>query len=65
MTIVTNKLFLSIGLCISFIGVYLMIKAQPHKDGIQEVPSDPVKYKLGFRLLVIGLFGQLFGIWGN
>lgn len=65
MTIITNKLFLSIGLGISFIGVYLMIKAQTRKDGIQEVPPDPVKYKLGFRLLVIGFLGQLFGIWGN
>jgi hypothetical protein len=42
-----------------------MIKAQAPKDGIQEVPPDPVKYKLGFRLLVIGLFGQLFGIWAK
>lgn len=65
MTITTTKLFLSIGLCISFIGVYLMIKAQTPQDGIQEVPPDPVKYKLGCRLLVIGFLGQLFGIWGN
>ena len=42
-----------------------ILKAQTPKDGIQEVPRDPVKYKLGFRLLVIGLLGQLFGIWGN
>ena len=46
----------------------LQPKAAFEAEGaVVEVASttDPDKYKLGIRLLVIGFLGQLFGIWGN
>ena len=59
------KLILSVGLGLSFWGVFLMIKAQTPRKGIQESPPEQVKYSWGIRLLIIGCFLQLLGIWIN
>ena len=62
---VIGKLILSVGLIISFWGVYKMIKAQTPKEGTQYVPPEEPKYGSGLKLLISGCLLQLIGIWIN
>jgi hypothetical protein len=59
------KIILSMGLGLSFWGVFKMIKAQTPNEGRQLVPPESSGYKCGRRLLILGFVLQVVGIWIN